>query len=88
MTTWNYRIVKYNDGSGFGLHEVMYDEAGLAWAMTESPATFVASADDGAQEVVDALALALDDANKREVFEEPEDGKWPGRNPGELGQQP
>ncbi len=32
--TWNYRIVKYADGSGFGLHEVGYNLMGEPVSMT------------------------------------------------------
>ena len=38
--SWNYRIVEYRDGSGFGLHEVFYDDKGQPWSMTEQPASF------------------------------------------------
>ena len=27
--TWNYRVVKYSDGSGYGLHEIYYDDDGV-----------------------------------------------------------
>lgn len=38
--SWNYRIVQYEDGSGFGLHEVYYDEQGHPTSMTQRPCSF------------------------------------------------
>ena len=39
--SWNYRIVKYANGDGYGLHEVFYDAAGNPKSMTAEPAGFV-----------------------------------------------
>jgi hypothetical protein len=77
--SWNYRIVKYKDGSGYGLHEVYYDDAGLAWSMTERAIDFTADSDDGPGGIADAMELAIKDARERPVFDEPT--KWPGRAP-------
>lgn len=66
--SWNYRIVKYSDGSGFGLHEVYYDSEGKEKAMTDKPAGFVG---DTPEEIKDVLAMAASDASKRPVFEQP-----------------
>lgn len=66
--TWNHRIVKYHDGSGYGLHEVYYDAGGSATAMTDRPIYF---AGETPADVVDSLRLALGDAENRPVFEEP-----------------
>lgn len=81
--TWNYRIVRYANGDGYGLHEVMYDADGQPWAMTENPISFVCGPDEGPQGIRQSLLLARVDAIKREVFEEPADGKWPGKPPSE-----
>jgi len=80
--TWNYRIVKYRDGSGFGLHEVMYDDDGLPWAMTANPCTFACGIEEGPAGIKGSLLRARVDAIKRSIFEEPEEGKWPGKAPG------
>lgn len=66
--SWNYRIVKYADGTGFGLHEVHYDSAGKETAMTERPAGFVG---DTSEEIRGSLMMAKMDATKRPVFDEP-----------------
>ena len=68
--SWNYRIVKYAHGPGFGLHEVHYDENGEAIRMTENPAGFVG---DTEKELRDSFVLAVRDARGRPVFEEPQD---------------
>jgi hypothetical protein len=77
--SWNYRIVRYRDNQGFGLHEVYYDSDGLAWTMTEKPASFVCDVDEGAQGIKQSLLMARVDAIKRPVFDEPE--VWPGKSP-------
>jgi hypothetical protein len=76
---WNYRIVKYRDGGGYGLHEVYYDAAGLPWTMTAEPTSFVCDVDEGPEGVKEALLMARVDAIKRPVLDEPE--KWPGESP-------
>ena len=66
--TWNYRIVEYANGKGFGLHEVYYNANGEEISMTETPVTF---AGDTRKEVIDALVHAKMDATRRPVFVEP-----------------
>ena len=83
--TWNNRIVKYRDGSGYGLHEVFYDENNQPWAMTENPISFVVGIEEGPQGVTDSLFRAIRDATKHPVFEEPEEGKWLGKPPSTEG---
>ena len=72
--TWNYRIVRYKNGSGFGLHEVFYNKSGKATAMTQNPISFSVDAEEGANTVISAMSMALSDAITRGVFDEPE--KW------------
>jgi hypothetical protein len=62
MGAWNYRIVRHGDGT-LTLNEVHY-EGGRPVAMTEDPAGFVASADEGPAGIVEALRLALKAAEK------------------------
>ena len=69
MMPWNYRIVRYADGSGFGLHEVHYDCNQKEIRMSAKPAAFVG---DTAEEVRGALMMARMDAIRRPVFEEPD----------------
>ena len=45
--SWNYRIVKYLDDKGFGLHEVYYDKDGEPWGMTKWPVTFACDLEEG-----------------------------------------
>lgn len=66
--SWNYRIVRYADGSGFGLHEVHYEADGTPIRMTEQPCGF---AGDTAQDVQVALMRAKMDAQRRPIFDEP-----------------
>jgi len=68
--SWNYRIVQYADGTGFGLHEVYYNEDGTECAMTDKPAGFVG---DSPEEIRGVLMMARADANKRPVFVEPDE---------------
>jgi hypothetical protein len=77
--TWNYRIVKYLDDQGFGLHEVYYDADGLPWAMTAKPCSFSCDTDEGPSVIIDMMAKAMADAQNRPVFDEPD--KWPGKAP-------
>ncbi len=68
--TWNYRIVRYSDGS-LGLHEVHYDGQGNPVAMTDSPATFVCEEDEDTLGIIGALEMALKDAKSLPVFTPP-----------------
>lgn len=77
--TWNYRIVRYRDEGGYGLHEVYYDDDGQPWAMTEKPCGFACHVEEGPVGVQESLATALEDATQRPVLDEPE--QWPGKPP-------
>lgn len=79
--SWNYRIVRYRNNDGFGLHEVFYDKNNLPWTMTEEPASFVCGVDEGPNGVKQSLLMARVDAIKRPIFDEPDEGKWPGKAP-------
>lgn len=76
--SWNYRIVHHLDGGWYALHEVHYDEDGLPWGMTD-PITFICEQDEGPEGVMHSLKLALSDASKHPVLEEPK--VWPGKAP-------
>lgn len=74
--SWNYRIVKYADGSGFGLHEVYYTgkkETG----MTTLPCNFTCDSHADVKDIISSLKLALKDAAERPIFEEPEGWSLP-----------
>jgi hypothetical protein len=68
--TWNYRIVRYADGTGYGLHEVYYDKDGKEYSMTKEPCSFVAETDE---ELIKSLCMAYADTARRPVFEEPKE---------------
>jgi hypothetical protein len=76
---WNYRIVKYKDGKAYGLHEVYYNEAGEACGMTAEPTGFCCDIEEGPESIIEGLTMALKDAQKHPVFDEPEVwAKWDG----------
>jgi hypothetical protein len=81
--TWNYRIVQYAAGCGYGLHEVYYDDDREPWGMTKEPASFVCDLEDGPGGIKGSLLKARVDAINRPVFVEPKKGKWPGKDPGD-----
>jgi hypothetical protein len=81
VSTWSYRIVRYVNGGGYGLHEVHYDDDGLPWSMTVNPASFVCDVDEGPEGIEGSLLLARAHAAELPVFDEPEEGKWPGKSP-------
>jgi len=62
MMTWTYRIIRYSDGRGFGLHEVFYDEIGNPVTMTAEPISFLVETAEGPSALVDMLKQALVDA--------------------------
>ena len=69
--SWNYRIIRYQGGSGFGLHEVYYNKDGKPWGMTEEAARFVCDIDEDAkEEIKKALEMALKDIQNYEVLNE------------------
>ena len=86
--SWDYRIVKYKSGEGFGLHEIHYDDNGVPWGMSEEPAIFVSEfgddfpAEDSLAEIVDALVVAFVAVRRRPILEEPD--AWAGVIPGDV----
>jgi hypothetical protein len=80
--SWNYRLVRYRDGSGYGLHEIFYDGDGQPTGMTEQPISFGCDRnEDAVKEISEALTLALNDVTNRPIFDEPAPGEWPGKQP-------
>lgn len=79
MSCWNYRIVRYRDGSGFGLHEVYYDDAGRPFGMTENPIGFCCDSEEGSAGIRGSLKLAIEGACGKAVMDEP--SVWPGGKP-------
>lgn len=79
MGTWNYRIVRYANGTGYGLHEVYYGD-GQPNGMTVEPSYFVDDTPDG---LIADMEVALRDARERPVLDEPPE--WAG--PDDFGSQ-
>lgn len=82
MGHWNYRIVKYADGSGYGLHEVYYDDNGEPKGYTENPCGFVTDCEGGGErearlEILRAMARAVSDAATRDILDAA--AHWPKR---------
>lgn len=63
MSSWNYRILCYPDGS-LGLHEVHYAESGEVSGYATHPADFVCHGDEGPDGVLESLAMAITDARR------------------------
>lgn len=62
--TWNYRIVRYKERSGFGLHEIYYDDDGKECGMTAQ--AIVSGKTRG--KVIDVLNTAMYDATYRPTW--------------------
>lgn len=58
---WNYRIIRYKKGGGYGLHEVFYDNRGEPDMMTERAIEFTGDTPD---EVISQLKMALVDTKQ------------------------
>lgn len=71
--SWNYRIVRREtkDGPVWELHEVYYEENGTPKYRTQQPVGF--GSDDGPEDVIRSLEMALVDARTRVVLDDP----WP-----------
>lgn len=69
--TWNYRIVRYADGSGHGLHEVYYDDAGKPNGMTERAVGFHVGPDETIADLAEQVVKAIDEAYTKPVLDEP-----------------
>jgi hypothetical protein len=74
VTTWDYRIIRYADGRGYGLHETYYDENGAPIAMTADPISFSTDASEGPNAIYESLRTALSDAENRPILDESEFG--------------
>ena len=64
-STWNYRIIKYKDDDGFGLHEVYYTN-GTPHSRTKRPTSIGISR----AEVITDVKRMLHDAKTRPVLED------------------
>lgn len=65
---WNYRLVQYHDGSGYGVHEVYYDKDGKEVSMTAEPVSLVA---ETAEEICASILEVRLDVVRRPIFVEP-----------------
>lgn len=74
--SWNNRICKtkndkYEGGFEYGIHEVYYDENGTAHSMTVDPIGL--GNFESSEELMESLKLIWEDANKRPIFEVPDE---------------
>lgn len=67
---WNYRIIRYKNNSGYGLHEVYYNDMNVPYTYTENPVGFACDLGEGSDGVKKSLEIALIDANKHPVLDE------------------
>ena len=67
--TWNYRIVKYAKGDGYGLHEVHYD--GFFGSPISMTTLAVGFAGETPEEILEALKMAKQDIERQSIFDEP-----------------
>jgi hypothetical protein len=68
--SWNYRITRNPDSSGFALREVFYDDDGRPNGWTD-PIIF-AWPDEGPEGIAKSLELALKDARRLPVLDLPD----------------
>lgn len=79
MSYWNYRIVKSYlktvwNTHFYSLREVFYDDNGNPESMTENPIDFGADCEndkEGKEELIAMLNMALDDAKRHPILNEP-----------------
>jgi hypothetical protein len=64
---FNWRIVKYSNGTGFGLHEVYYNDDNSLRSMSARPF----HVGDPADEIRQAAMMANADAHRQPVLEQP-----------------
>ena len=80
---WIFQIVKYKNGSGFGLHEVYYNGDEEPWSMSSKPEILNHLGPDIDDEPVTAeglkqnMAMMLADAIRHDVLIEPEEWAEP-----------
>jgi len=66
--SWDYRVVRYANGSGYGLHEVYYDEEGIPVNMTKDPVGFYGETNN---ELLKTLLMAVRNVIETPILEEP-----------------
>lgn len=64
--SWSYRIIKYADDDGYGLHEVYFDPNGEVTGWTENPITV----GDTTKGIVEQLLQMRICAKNHPVFDE------------------
>ncbi len=79
--SWNYRIVRRKGRDYLGhdeyylaLHAVYYDSAGKPNGMSENPTTFGADEEEGVDEIISSLELALKSAREKPILDEADVG--------------
>lgn len=67
---FSYRIVRYENNAGYGLHEVFFTDPSKPHSMTVNPIQFVVDSDEGPLGIVESLQRALADAHHLPVLNE------------------
>ena len=71
--SWNYRVIRYANNEGFGLHEVYYDESGKVEGWTEDPVITCSANESFEREFIRELkAMMKDIESAGPVIEEDE----------------
>ena len=72
--SWDYRIIRYRNDHGFGLHEVYYDDDGEINMMTENATGALGDTPGGVVATLEMmLADAKSDLASGDVVEEADD---------------
>ncbi len=69
---WNYRIIKYEDQEGYGLHEIYYEDD-RAVSRTENP-IIACGNDEGPDGIIKSLKMALNDVENKPYLKDSEIG--------------
>lgn len=79
-TEW--RVVRYKDGSGYGLHQVNYDNEGLPYGMSAQPVVLQVPDILGPHRIMQIMREIIQSLGNEQmvvIFNEPE--AWPGIAP-------
>jgi len=70
MSSWNYRIIYWDkeEYPYYSLHEVYYDKDGNIISYTLEPIEFVTDEENGSDDLIGSIQMALNDVNKYPVL--------------------
>lgn len=70
--SWNYRVVKYANNEGYGLHEVYYDKNDKIEGWTEHPVVTCEADESFEREFVKELTAMIADIERAPCLKEEE----------------